>query len=141
MPNHVTVVSWQDVFHREICAYLSNIEELAVYIRMHPKDRTVKTAGKMYNGMMFIWAQVERIREIGLEMVAHAPKSPLILERRNYWFIRALADQTEFEDECDRMERELDAMARRIFRREVDNLWVAAFLENESLHIAGEFGL
>ena len=142
MPNPVTAVAtWQDVFQREICAFLNNLEELATYIRKHPNDRSFETTGKVYRGMMVIWAQVERIREIGLDMVAQAPKSPIVAERRDYWFIRALADQTEFEDECDRMEFELDSMAKKVFRREIDNLWVAAFLESESVHLAGEFGL
>lgn len=120
---------------------MSDLEELAAYIRKRPDDRSLETTGKLYRGMMVIWAQVERIREIGLNMVAHAPKSPLVLERRDYWFIRALADQTQFEDECDRLESELDRMAKKVFRREADNLWVAAFLETESVQVAGEFGL
>jgi hypothetical protein len=135
------VSSWQDAFNKEITSFMSDLEQLAGYIRKRPDDRSMKTTGKIYRGMMVIWAQVERIREIGLNMAVHEPKSPLVLQHRDYWFVRALADQSEFEDECDRLEFELDRMAKKVFCREADNLWVAAFLETEAVQVAGDFGI
>lgn len=72
-------------------------------------------------------------------MVAETPRCSLVLKQRSYWFIRDLADQTEFEDECDDIEARLEGLKQKVQRREIENLWVAGFLESTALRIQDQF--
>lgn len=72
-------------------------------------------------------------------MVAETPRCSLVLKKRSYWFIRDLADQTEFEDECDDIEARLEGLMQKVQRCEIENLWVAGFLESTSLRIQDQF--
>ncbi|KAI3134100.1 hypothetical protein CBS147330_3664 [Penicillium roqueforti] len=72
-------------------------------------------------------------------MVAETPRCPLVLKQRSYWFIRDLADQTEFEDDCDEIEARLEALAVKVQTRELENLWIAGVLESTALHIQDKF--
>ncbi|KAJ5817640.1 hypothetical protein N7447_007648 [Penicillium robsamsonii] len=80
-----------------------------------------------------------RVKDTGLDMVAESPRCSLVLKDRSYWFIRALADQTEFEDECDEMEARLDGLVLKVERRELENLWVAGVIESTVLYIQETF--
>lgn len=142
MSDHLTIhASSQDLFQKECLKLKHKLECEIVFLRENPDDNSLETTGKLYKRIMKCWAQVERLRETGLNMVTQAPKSPLVLQRRSFWFIRPLADQTEFEDECDQLESRLDGLAENVYSREVENLWVAELLEIICTHIADEFRL
>ncbi|KAJ5401819.1 uncharacterized protein N7487_007715 [Penicillium crustosum] len=50
-----------------------------------------------------------------------------------------LADQTEFEDECDDIEAHLYGLMQKVQDCEIEHLWVAEFLEFTSLRIQDQF--
>lgn len=140
MSNHSTVqASCQELFQEECRAFRHQLEDDALFLRSHPNDNSLKTTGSIYKSLIETWAHVERLREAGLVMASKAPKSPLVLQHHSYWFLRPLADQTEFEDECDRLESLLDYLTKRIYRREAENLWVAGLLEATSVHLGNVF--
>lgn len=142
MPNQfIAQASCQEIFHQECRAFRHQLESDALFLRNHPNDNSLKTTGSVYKSLIETWAHVERLREAGLAMASKAPKSPIVLQRHSYWFLRPLADQTEFEDECDRLESLLDYLTKKIYRREAENLWVAGLLEATSLHLGNELDL
>jgi hypothetical protein len=134
-----TTSEWQSRF-QEVCrAFVDETETLAKYIRDNADARGTGHRARVYDGLMRLWSQVEKLKDAGLDMVAESPKCPLVFAGRQYWYLRDLADQTDFEDECDALETGLDQWARRVLANEVENLWVAGFLESMSLNIMGQF--
>ncbi|CAI7584817.1 unnamed protein product [Penicillium glandicola] len=114
---------WQKSFQKECRAFAKEAEALADYTREHPNSH----------------GHEPRVKDTGLDMVAETPRCSLVLKQRSYWFIRDLADQTEFEDECDEIEARLDGLALKVDRRELENLWIAGILESTALHIQDRF--
>ncbi|KAJ5325560.1 hypothetical protein MYU51_000317 [Penicillium brevicompactum] len=134
-------LSLQASFQKKCLSFLRRLEKHAHFFRENPDDRSIETTGIAYRNMMVTWAQVEHIREAGLNMVDDAPKSPLIVERRSYWFLQAMADQREFEDACDLLEAQLEDLAKKVLCREAENLWVAGILENIATTFEDDFHL
>lgn len=133
--------SWQETFQKECLSFLRQLENDALFLRENADDHSFQTTGVAYRSMINTWAQIERLREAGLEMVEYASNSPLVVERRSYWFIQAMADQSEFEDECDLLEAQLDDLAKKVFSRQVENLWVAGILETTAANFEEGFHL
>ncbi|KAJ5457873.1 hypothetical protein N7475_009261 [Penicillium sp. IBT 31633x] len=132
---------WQNRFQNTCRAFVDETEALANHVRQNPDSYDTANKAVVYQGIMSLWVQVAKLKDTGLDMVAQSPRCPLVLEERRYWFIGALTDQTEFENECDDLETSLDQWGHRILRGEVDNLWVAGFLESTAMHITGQFQL
>ncbi|CAI7620547.1 unnamed protein product [Penicillium bialowiezense] len=124
--------SWQETFQKECLSFLRQLENDALFLRENADDHSFQTTGVAYR---------KRLREAGLEMVEYASNSPLVVERRSYWFIQAMADQSEFEDECDLLEAQLDDLAKKVFSRQVENLWVAGILETTAANFEEGFHL
>ncbi|KAJ5121473.1 uncharacterized protein N7515_009434 [Penicillium bovifimosum] len=140
MPNlEPTPSEWQSRFQKACLTFVDEVETLAKYIRDNGDARGIGHRSRVYDGLMRLWVQVEKLKEAGLEMAAESPKCPLVLAKLQYWHIRDLADQTDFEDECDGLETELDQWAKGVLGDKVENLWVAGFLESLSLSILGRF--
>ena len=140
MPNHEPARSpWQKIFQKECRAFAKEAEALADYARQHPENDQHKHDSNIHRGLTSLWSQIARVKDAGLDMVAETPRCSLILQERSYWFIRDLADQTEFEDECDEVEARLESLAINVEGREVENLWLAGFLESMALHVQDRF--
>ncbi|KAJ5558380.1 hypothetical protein N7461_002352 [Penicillium sp. DV-2018c] len=134
-----TPSEWQTRFQKMCLAFVAEVESLAEYIRDNEDARGTGHRSRVYDRLMRLWENVEKLRNAGLDMVAESPKCPLVLAKLSYWHIRDLADQTDFEEECDELETVLDQWAKGVLANEVENLWVAGFLESLSLNILGHF--
>ncbi|KAJ5356137.1 hypothetical protein N7517_010746 [Penicillium concentricum] len=130
---------WQKSFQKECRAFVKEAEALADYARQHSNDYKYEHDDDICRGLISLWSQMARVKDTGLDMVAETPRCSLVLKERSFWFIRALADQTEFEDECDEIEARLDGLALKVERRELENLWVAGVLESTALYIKEKF--
>jgi hypothetical protein len=139
MSNREPARSWQQNFQKECRTFVKQAEALADYARKHPDDDKYEHTDNICRGLVRLWSQIACVKDTGLDMVAETPKCSLVREDREYWFIRALADQTEFEDECDEIEARLDGLLAKVGQHELENLWVAGVLESTSLHIQGRF--
>lgn len=118
---------------------MKQAEALADYTRQHPNNYEHEHIGKVCRRLVSLWSQIARVKDTGLDMVTETPRCSLVLKQRSYWFIRDLADQTEFEDECDEIEARLDGLALKVQRCELENLWVAGILESTALHVQDQF--
>ncbi|KAJ5492185.1 hypothetical protein N7453_010282 [Penicillium expansum] len=130
---------YQKNFQKECWAFVRKAEAIADYARKHPDTHEYGSNTQVYRGLISLLSKLARVKDTGLDMVAETPRCPLILKQRSYWFIRDLADQTEFEDECDDMEAQLEGMVHKVELHEVENLWVAGFIESMALHIQDRF--
>ncbi|KAJ5199892.1 hypothetical protein N7491_009311 [Penicillium cf. griseofulvum] len=130
---------WQQNFQKECRTFVKQAGALADYVRKHPDDDKHEHTGNICRGLVRLWSQIAYVKDTGIHMVAETPRCSLVREDRGYWFIRALADQTEFEDECDEIEARLDGLIAKVERHELENLWVAGVLESTALDIQGKF--
>ncbi|CAP95688.1 hypothetical protein E8E15_003709 [Penicillium rubens] len=140
MPNPEPAHSpYQKSFQKECRIFAKEAEALADYARQYPEDHEPKQNSDIHRGLISLWSQIARVKDTGLDMVAETPRCSLVLEERSYWFIRDLADQTEFEDECDEVEARLESLAIKVEGYEIENLWLAGFLESMALHVQDRF--
>ncbi|KAJ5799730.1 uncharacterized protein N7518_001798 [Penicillium psychrosexuale] len=130
---------WQKSFQMEGRIFVKQAEALANYTRKHPENYDYEQNCNVHRGLIRLWSQIARVKGTGLDMVAETPRCSLVLKQRSYWFIRDLADQTEFEDDCDEIEARLEALAVKVQQRELENLWIAGVLESTALHIQDKF--
>ncbi|OQD64192.1 hypothetical protein PENPOL_c008G00310 [Penicillium polonicum] len=130
---------YQRTFQKECRAFVNRAEATADHTRKHPNNHELEPNSAVHKGLVSLLWRIARVKDTGLDMVAETPRCSLVLKQRSYWFIRALADQTEFEDECDDIEARLEGLMQKVERREIENLWVAGFLESTALHIKDQF--
>ncbi|OQE44530.1 hypothetical protein PENCOP_c002G02736 [Penicillium coprophilum] len=140
MSNRESALSpWQKSFQQECRTFVEEAETLADYARQYPDDDEYEHSEDICRGLESLWSQIARVKDTGLDMVAETPRCSLVLKNRDYWFIRALADQTEFEDECDEIEARLGGLVSMVERHELENLWIAGELESTALYIQERF--
>ncbi|KAJ5213481.1 hypothetical protein N7449_000650 [Penicillium cf. viridicatum] len=130
---------YQKSFQKECRAFVKRAEATADYARKHPNNHEFELNSEVYRGLISLLSRIARVKDTGLDMVAETPRCSPVLKERSYWFIRDLADQTEFEDECDDIEARLEGVTQKVERREIENLWVAGFLESTALRIQDQF--
>lgn len=130
---------YQRTFQKECRAFVKRAEATADHARKHPNNHEFEPNSGVYKGLVSLLWRIARVKDTGLDMVAETPRCSLVLKQRSYWFIRDLADQTEFEDECNDIEARLEGLMQKVQRREVENLWVAGFLESTSLRVQDQF--
>ncbi|KGO74396.1 hypothetical protein PITC_019290 [Penicillium italicum] len=130
---------YQKNFQIECRSFVRKAEAIAKYAREHPNNQEYDPNSEVQRGLISLLSKIARVKDTGLDMVAETPKCSLVLKQRSYWFIRDLADQTEFEDECDDMEAQLEGLAQKVKLHEIENLWVAGFIESMALHIQDQF--
>lgn len=129
----------QRTFQKECRAFVKRAEATADHARKYPDNHELEPNNGVYKGIISLLWRIARVKDTGLDMVAETPRCSLVLKQRSYWFIRDLADQTEFEDECDDIEARLEGLKQKVQRREIENLWVAGFLESTTLRIQDQF--
>ncbi|CRL25755.1 unnamed protein product [Penicillium camemberti] len=130
---------YQRTFQKECRAFVKRAEATADHARKYPNNHELEPNNGVYKGIISLLWRIARVKDTGLDMVAETPRCSLVLKQRSYWFIRDLADQTEFEDECDDIEARLEGLKQKVQRREIENLWVAGFLESTALRIQDQF--
>ena len=130
---------YQRTFKKECRAFVKRAEATADHARKYPNNHELEPNNGVYKGIISLLWRIARVKDTGLDMVAETPRCSLVLKQRSYWFIRDLADQTEFEDECDDIEARLEGLKQKVQRREIENLWVAGFLESTALRIQDQF--
>lgn len=130
---------YQRTFQKECRAFVKRAEATADHARKYPNNHELEPNNGVYKGIISLLWRIARVKDTGLDMVAETPRCSLALKQRSYWFIRDLADQTEFEDECDDIEARLEGLKQKVQRREIENLWVAGFLESTALRIQDQF--
>ncbi|CAG8909136.1 unnamed protein product [Penicillium egyptiacum] len=130
---------WQKSFQKECRAFVKEAEALADYARLHPENHEHEHNSNITRGLISLWSKIAQVKDTGLDMIAETPRCSLVLKEDSYWFNRDLADQTEFEDECDEIEAHLEGLAIKVEHREIENLWLAGFLESTALQIQDRF--
>ena len=97
---------YQRTFQKECRAFVKRAEATATanHARKYPDNHEIEPNSGVYKGLVSLLWRIARVKDTGLDMVAETPRCSLVLKQRSYWFIQDLADQTEFEDECDDIE-------------------------------------
>lgn len=132
---------YQRTFQKECWDFVKKAEVTADHARKYPNNHEFEPNSAVYNGLVSLLSRIARVKDTGLDMVAETPVCSLVLKQRSYWFIRDLADQTEFEDECDAIEARIEGLMQKVERHEIENLWLAGFLESTALHIKDQFSV
>lgn len=130
---------YQRTFQKECRAFVKRAEATANHARKYPDNHEIEPNSGVYKGLVSLLWRIARVKDTGLDMVAETPRCSLVLKQRSYWFIQDLADQTEFEDECDDIEAHLYGLMQKVQDCEIEHLWVAEFLEFTSLRIQDQF--